>query len=50
VIDDFAKDHLHGKVRSIRLALVWIDGRTGVMPGGSHHADRSGTHRAVGTR
>jgi hypothetical protein len=27
VIDDFAKDHLHGKLRSIRQALVWkLDG------------------------
>jgi uncharacterized damage-inducible protein DinB len=27
VIDDFAKDHLHGRLRSIRRALVWkLDG------------------------
>ncbi|MEU8684274.1 hypothetical protein [Streptomyces sp. NPDC048611] len=31
MIDEFAKDHLHGRLRRDRRALLWkLDGRTGL--------------------
>lgn len=51
VIDDFAKDHLRGRLRSICPALVWkVDSRSEYeAAGGSHQPDLCGAHRAVTT-